>query len=222
MELTLAPTGGKYEIHYTLDGNKPTLESPLYKDKLKIRENCSVKALLFREGEPLGKEYQKDFTFSKSAFKKVTLSSQLALTYSAQGGMSLTDGVRGSEDFQDGNWLGTSIDDIVLVIDMEQPTTYTKVSVSCLNRPSDRICLPESIKVYQSNGDQYYFKVAELKNIDSLKDMQTKGIKKLDIEVEKGEGRFIKVVVERKKHLPEGHPASGAAPYLFVDEVEVN
>lgn len=222
LELTLAPTGGKYEIHYTLDGNKPTLESPLYKDKLKIRENCSVKALLFREGEPLGKEYQKDFTFSKSAFKKVTLSSQLALTYSAQGGMSLTDGVRGSEDFQDGNWLGTSIDDIVLVIDMEQPTTYTKVSVSCLNRPSDRICLPESIKVYQSNGDQYYFKVAELKNIDSLKDMQTKGIKKLDIEVEKGEGRFIKVVVERKKRLPEGHPASGAAPYLFVDEVEVN
>lgn len=222
LELFLVPSVGTYEIHYTMDGSVPTVESSRYRDKLDIYKSCELRARLFKEGEPLGKEYQKKFDFGKSTFKKATLSSQTAISYSAQGGSSLTDGVRGSEDFQDGNWLGTSIDDIVLVIDMEKPTVFTKVSVGCLNRPSDRICLPEAIKVYQSNGNQYYFKVAELKNIDSLTDMQTQGLKTLDIDIKNGNARLIKIVVERKKNLPEGHPAAGTAPYLFVDEIEVN
>jgi alpha-L-fucosidase len=49
------------EIHYTLDGNPPTMESPVYVDALLLEDSASVKAQIFREGQPVSGVVEKSF-----------------------------------------------------------------------------------------------------------------------------------------------------------------
>jgi alpha-L-fucosidase len=49
------------EIHYTLDGNPPTTESPLYEDPLLLESSASVMAQIFRKGQPVSSVVEKSF-----------------------------------------------------------------------------------------------------------------------------------------------------------------
>lgn len=221
LRLTLVPDYPYASIHYTTDGSTPTPDAPAYREPLEILTDCEIRARLFRNGKALGKEYRQEFRISESSMKKAKLLNKTAEIYSAQRGRTLTDGIRGSEDFRDGNWVGTCNDDMILVIDFEKPTRYSKVNVGCMNKVADWICLPESISVYASEDGENYRQVAEIKNISSRPEYEKPGIQNITLDIENGNSRFVKVVAERRKFLPEDHPGAGSAAYVFTDEIEV-
>nr|WP_193617522.1 FN3 associated domain-containing protein [Odoribacter sp. OF09-27XD] len=156
IRLTLAPNYQQAAIHYTVDGSTPTLQSPVYKEPLDITSDCDIRAQLFRNGKAIGKEFNQSFKISQAVKKKARLQNKISEVYAAQGSRTLTDGIRGTVDFRDGNWVGTCNDDMILVVDFEQPTTYSKVNVGCLNKAGDWICLPVAIRVYASENENDY------------------------------------------------------------------
>ena len=111
---------------------------------------------------------------------------------------------------------------MILVVDFEQPTTYSKVNVGCLNKVGDWICLPVAIRVYASENGNDYTQVAEIKDIADREEFKEEGIHDITLNIENGKSRFVKVVVERQKFLPEGHPGAGNAAYIFLDEIEID
>lgn len=222
IRLTLAPNYQQAAIHYTVDGSVPTLQSPVYKEPLDITSDCDIRAQLFRNGKAIGKEFNQSFKISQAVKKKAQLQNKISEVYAAQGSRTLTDGIRGTVDFRDGNWVGTCNDDMILVVDFEQPTTYSKVNVGCLNKVGDWICLPVTIRVYASENGNDYTQVAEIKDIADREEFKEEGIHNITLNIENGKSRFVKVVVERQKFLPEDHPGAGNAAYVFLDEIEID
>lgn len=222
IRLTLAPNYQQAAIHYTVDSSTPTLQSPVYKEPLDITSDCDIRAQLFRNGKAIGKEFNQSFKISQAVKKKARLQNKISEVYAAQGSRTLTDGIRGTVDFRDGNWVGTCNDDMILVVDFEQPTTYSKVNVGCLNKVGDWICLPVAIRVYASENENDYTQVAEIKDIANREEFKEEGIHNITLNIENGKSRFVKVVVERQKFLPEDHPGAGNAAYVFLDEIEID
>lgn len=221
LQLTLSPRQKQTEIHYTTDGSIPTLKSALYKEPLLILSDYDIRARLFCKDKALGTEYHKTYTKDEITLKKAKLLNKTAETYAALGAHTLTDGIRGSEDFHDGRWVGTCNDDMILIIDLEQPTAYSKINIGCMNRVDDWICLPEALFVYASEDGENYKEIARMENIPGRKEYQKTGIQDITLDTGNGKSRFIKIVGKRREFLPEGHPGEGYAAYLFMDEVEI-
>jgi alpha-L-fucosidase len=49
------------EIHYTLDGSLPTEDSAVYRDAILLDDTTSVKAQIFRDGQPVSRIVEKSF-----------------------------------------------------------------------------------------------------------------------------------------------------------------
>ena len=51
VEATLKPTVGGFEVRYTLDGSEPSEKSQLYKGTLKVEDDLTLRAALFKDGK---------------------------------------------------------------------------------------------------------------------------------------------------------------------------
>jgi hexosaminidase len=54
MVVTMTVDAPDAEIHYTLDGSVPTMDSPKYEIPFSINRAQTVSALAFRDGKPVG------------------------------------------------------------------------------------------------------------------------------------------------------------------------
>jgi hexosaminidase len=54
MVVTMTVDAPDAEIHYTLDGSVPTMDSPKYEIPFSINRSQTVSALAFRDGKPVG------------------------------------------------------------------------------------------------------------------------------------------------------------------------
>jgi len=61
LNVTLAVPSPELEIHYTLDGNTPTLDSPRYSHSIQLPESSTVKARSFYGGHPVSDVVEKEF-----------------------------------------------------------------------------------------------------------------------------------------------------------------
>lgn len=59
--IALPDNDKRVEIHYTLDGTEPTLQSPVYKERIVIKKNTLVKAKSFYNNKPVSGATEKQF-----------------------------------------------------------------------------------------------------------------------------------------------------------------
>ena len=62
--------------------------------------------------------------------------------YQGQGEMTLTNVVRGSKNFLDGQWLGWLGDDVTLTLDLEQATEVSEVRIGAMDYQASGIYFP--------------------------------------------------------------------------------
>lgn len=132
------------DLHYTLDGSQPTLESPWFEDVLDLYAPATVRIAPFRGARESQASHVVRLVQNLALGDSVTFAAPPAWRYSG-GPQRLTNGILGSSHFYDGSWDGWRGTDMDAVIDLKQPTAIRSVDVRFLVAPGNWILLPRSV-----------------------------------------------------------------------------
>ena len=200
------------DIRYAL-GDTPIEKAEKYTQPIPFNESTTFKATVF-SGKATNTITTGEVTFHKAIAKKMSYSPLYHKKYQGQGEMTLTNVVRGSKNFLDGQWLGWLGDDVTLTLDLEQATEVSEVRIGAMDAQSSGIYFPIKFAISLSTDGKNYREVAThnepcvVRGKPSLKDFVLK--------FNSQEARYIKITLKNVKTPPKGGDA-----WLFIDEVLV-
>ena len=219
--VSLALNFKNVDLHYTLDGSEPDSNSMLYTEPFVIDQTTKVKAISRKQGWVSSAVASRQFLQSQFTIADAQLTKPPHSKYKASGAKTLTDFVKGSEAFTDGNWLGYEKDHMTVTLDLGQKELISTVSVSALEAAGSWIFYPVSIKIWTSlDGNNYQLKKEESYPIASS--IQPAQVKNFTEQFDPTEVRYVKVKVESPLVNPSWHPNPAGGCWIFVDEVVVN
>lgn len=200
------------DIRYAL-GDTPIEKAEKYTQPIPFNESTTFKATVF-SGKATNTITTGEVTFHKAIAKKMSYSPVYHKKYQGQGEATLTNVVRGTKNFQDGQWLGWLGDDVTLTLDLEQATEVSEVRIGAMDVQSSGIYFPIKFAISLSTDGKNYREVAThnepcvVRGKPSLKDFALK--------FNSQEARYIKITLKNVKTPPKGGDA-----WLFIDEVLV-
>lgn len=200
------------DIRYAL-GDTPIEKAEKYTQPIPFNESTTFKATVF-SGKATNTITTGEVTFHKAIAKKMSYSPLYHKKYQGQGEMTLTNVVRGSKNFLDGQWLGWLGDDVTLTLDLEQATEVSEVRIGAMDYQASGIYFPIKFAVALSTDGKNYREVAThnepcvVRGKPSLKDFVLK--------FNSQEARYIKITLKNVKTPPKGGDA-----WLFIDEILV-
>ncbi|MBF6627513.1 MAG: family 20 glycosylhydrolase [Proteiniphilum sp.] len=207
-------------VYYTLDGDEPTESSLKYEGKFTIRDNAELKAAAIRQGRK-SKVLSETIAFSKSSYMPAELLSTPAPNYSYNGATMLVDGLHGtSTNYRTGRWIGFQGEDLIVVIDLLQPTEITSAEIRNAVVTGDWIFDASGITIESSSDNQSFTTVINDTIIDEKSEHWAE-ISTHSLSFEPVTARYFKVTV-RPSVMPAWHPGNGNRAFIFVDEIRLN
>ena len=217
--LVTLSTQGTTPIHYTLDGEEPTENSPVCKGAIAVKETCVLKAKTFREGLETP-TYEREYTFNKATARKATLNTRPAEKYKFNELKTILDGYHGNQGYMNGDWVGFLNEPMDITLDMEGVGDYSKVVVESLVEKIDWIFPPHSIEVLTSEDGLKFTNVATLACEPETAETPNI-IKQYAVEFPATSARYLRIVAHTVNPIPEWHGARGEKAYMFVGEISV-
>ena len=200
------------DIRYAL-GDTPMEKATKYLQPIALNRSKTFKATVF-SGKETNTITTGEVTFHKAIDKKVSYSPLYHKSYQGQGEATLTNVIRGTKNFHDGQWLGWLGDDVTLTFDLEQATEVREVRIGAMDAQASGIYFPVEFIVSLSNDGKNYREVAThnepcvVRGKATLKDFVSK--------FSPTEARYIKLTLKNVKTPPKGGDA-----WLFIDEILV-
>jgi len=140
--------------------------------------------------------------------------------YSAEGDLTLADGVRGSTSYSDGAWLGFQGVDLDATVELKASQAVKRVSVGCLQDQNAWIFLPTRMEVLvSSDGKDFHsagtVEIGEIKPSDSI---MTRDV---SVALNGEKVRYLRVRGKNVGLCPPWHRGAGDKAWVFVDEIVV-
>ena len=218
LEVTFS-TLGDGTIYYTLDGTEPSVNSNKYDTPLELKENATIKAIVIRPNGKNSRVFSEEIKFNKATLKPITLKDTPTSGYTFDGAPTLVDGIKGSENYKTGRWLGFQGKYVDATIDLMKPTEIRKISFNTNVVKGDWIMGACNASVKVSN-DGVNFREVTSKNIQELSQMDKDGIYTNELTFDPVTARYVEVIINGCA-LPSWHTGVGNPAFLFVDEIEV-
>ncbi|MER2996484.1 family 20 glycosylhydrolase [Pontibacter populi] len=218
--ITFTSDAAGTQLYYTLDGSTPTTASQLYTKPFIVKESATIKAASLADGKLMDEPTTTKLTIHKAFARPVKLQKQPSRYFPGQGGATIVNGLNGSLNQNDGQWLGFSGNDFETVLDLEQITTINRISSSHLQNMLANIFLPVQVDFLVSEDGKKY---RALKTITNTTDPLKGGIftQVFAAEFAPVKARFVKVTARNIKVCPPNHRSAGKTAWLFVDELVV-
>lgn len=208
------------EIYYSTDESEPAISSLKYTTPIRIEKSLTIKAASFIDGSAVSKVTVQKFYNHHALLKKPQLKFRYSDNYNGGGEYGLTDGIRGSENFGDGSWIGFRGDDLEAVIDLEGIKFLKKISVGFLQKISSWIFFPSTVEYYISTDGKNFQLVCTILS-DNSGDEKDTIRKEFVSDFAPNKARYVKVFAKSIGTCPIGHPGAGEKAWLFVDEIIV-
>ncbi len=168
--------------------------------------------------KPIDRIEQK-FYFNKATGKKITLTTQPAITYQADGAFTLVNGVQNDKGIgKRKEFLGFSGTDCEAMIDLGSVQQISNVKAHVLEVVSNWIWRPKSMQVLTSTDGTTF---TEMGNTDKFETNGANGNGIMTVE-RSVTARYIKIKLVNFGTIPENNSGVGNKAWLFVDEIEVN
>lgn len=152
--------------------------------------------------------------------KKITIKGEAGFEYAGQGDITLINGILGSYDFTDGEWLGFQGQDIEINIDLEKALPLNRIIVSALENQEAWIFSPGKM-IFSVSNDGIDYKRIQVINSDSVQPKQEALVRKFIASVKDQNVRFVKIIAESIITCPPWHAGAGGKAWIFMDEVIV-
>ena len=196
-------------IHYTTNGNDPSLQDPEYTSPLKITNPGSYKFASFH----------KDWLGSKSAFakayqkgydpQKIVWKTTASDTYPSTSNQSLINHQKASHNFRDMQWTGFDTTAVATIF-FKEKVMIEKITIGYLVDTKSWIFPPEKVSLIYNKTDTVTVHVATA-------EQETTALADIEIPVNQ-ELYTIEVHVKNLSQIPDGHPGKGLNAWLFMDE----
>ena len=218
LTVTLSTLDGA-NIHYTLDGTKPSANSPKYTGPLTLKENCTFKAAAIR---PAGSSrvYTAEINLNKASLNPIALLQPLKAPYIFNGALNLVDGLTGDANYKTGRWIAFYGNDMEAVIDFKQPTEISSVEIHTCVEKGDWVFDARGFSVAVSDDGKNFTAVASEDYPVATPDSPN-GVLAHKLTFEPRNARYLKVVALSERRIPDWHTGKGYTGFLFVDEIVV-
>ncbi len=208
------------DICFTLDGSNPTLKSDRYENPIEITGDVTVKAAVFKDGLLMEKPSVKKITVHKALRADITFAHSYSERYPGNGPSTLINGIAGSDNFHDGQWLGFHSKDLVAVIDLQTPKDVQQLRMRFLENVGSWIFLPSRIEVSCSMDGQVYQSIGRIHNEDPAEGSENR-IKEYTFHFTETSAQYITIYAENIKTCPDWHVGNGDKAWVFIDEIIV-
>ncbi|PHS54748.1 MAG: beta-N-acetylhexosaminidase [Lutibacter sp.] len=215
MEVILKNEFPNSDIRYSLDGSELNNTSKKYEKPIKLSETTSIKAALFENDKPISKEFNKVIKFHKAVGKTVAFKDLYSDNYKGAGEFGMTNALRGSKNFRDGQWQAWLGIDMEIVIDLAKNESIQQVTVGSMENQGPGIYFPTKIEVLVSEDGKTF------KNVGSIERAYAKNgnsqLKDFEIKLQEQKARFVKIKATSLKKTP-----NGGRVWLFIDEILID
>ena len=200
------------DIRYAL-GDTSIEKATKYHQPIALNRSTTFKATVF-SGKATNTITTGEVTFHKAIDKKVSYSPLYHKSYQGQGETTLTNVIRGTKNFHDGQWLGWLGDDVTLTLDLGQATEVREVRIGAMDAQASGIYFPVEFIVSLSNDGKNYREVATHNESCVVRGKAT--LKDFVLKFSPTEARYIELTLKNVKTPPKGGDA-----WLFIDEILV-
>lgn len=149
--------------------------------------------------------------------KAIDVISEYSWQYSGSGDSTLINGVLGSYDYSDDQWLGFHGEDFEAIIDLQEEISLSKIDCGFLVNQGSWIFAPEIVTISVSSDGSNY-KIAGSFKTDATKKGKQEA-KRYEALLNDLKARYVKVNARNIQTCPEWHIGRGEKAWLFVDEV---
>lgn len=218
-QIELSSTAVDGKIFYTLDGSTPGLSSKRYSSPFTISNNCILKAVTFIDNHG-SQIITKSFTFIQGV-KSASLTTEPNPKYPGLGVSGLFDGLIGSSNLSNKQWMGYEGNDFEVSIDLGEIKKITTLGIDVLQLPQSWIFLPEKVEFYSSDDGKSYKLLNNTIYPAETDDIRLDGPVMLARNFNDLKARYIKIKATNIGTCPATHPGEGQKAWLFVSEVEI-
>ncbi|MDR2083994.1 MAG: family 20 glycosylhydrolase [Bacteroidales bacterium] len=205
------------EIYYTTDGSSPTDKSQKYNQPFEVNDFTTIKAQTYYNGEARESAAETNVFISKLTGKKIFIAPKPSEKYAANYEYTLSDGIMGSKDHNDGRWLGFQTDKVSVIIENNGQEIEQIIFNNNVNQGS-WIFEPIKIEVFSSEKGVNYDLVM-LKENSIVKNYDLHNVETVFDFDERFAPKFIKIEFTGLNALPDWHEHSGEMPWIFIDEI---
>jgi len=211
---------GLYDIRYTLDGTKPTLESTLYNGPVEFTKPIDLYALCFRRGVQTGYPIIQEFTILPENGSSVKYKYPYSKQYNGGGEEALFDKKYAVTRGDDGRWQGFQKTDLDIVLDLGKTENISYVAINFFQHlAATSVMLPTEVSISVSEDGKKYNSVLDEKYETDKNNKPI--IKKVAAGFTKQKVRYVHIVGKNRGVLPDWHVRKGAEAWVFADEVMV-
>ncbi|WP_204376154.1 glycoside hydrolase family 20 protein [Hymenobacter coccineus] len=215
LELRTSAPGA--EIHFTTDGQEPTVQSPRYLGPLPIARSGVVRAGQFGGGGPTQPLYSREFDINLATGKPVALAHPPAGNFAPPSpGRVLTNGVAGSARYNDGQWVGFSGLDLGATLDLGAPQRITVLGTNILCYFWQKMWAPTEL-VFSVSVDGVSYQ-----DVYRQTDFPVNGINPVRATIAPVQARYVRVRGLNRGPIPAGAYGAGGKAWLLIDELLVN
>ena len=200
------------DIRYAL-GDTPIEKGEKYTAPIAIKATTTYKAAVF-SANATNTITSGQITFHKAIGKPVSYSPLYHKSYQGQGEGTLTNVIRGTKNFHDGQWLGWLGDDVTLTLDLGETTEVSEVRIGAMDAQSSGIYFPERLTVALSADGKNYHEVAAQEEPCTIKGKPS--LKDFVLKFDPQSTRYLQIQLKNVKTPPKGGDA-----WLFIDEILV-
>jgi len=206
-------------VRYSIDGKLPSAKSPKVAESVDFPIGKTLTIRPFRDGKPV--DWPKVFrSVDHLGYgKPVKLSKPPAERYARAGLGGLTDGFVGSDNFDDGLWLGWQGTDVIATVDLGAAKNIASATLNCLHQMRSWIYLPKRVRFEVSIDGQTWTTYGEASHAIDERDDRTL-IHPFAVS-KSANARYIRVTADSFGRLPAWHLGAGGESWLFADELIV-
>lgn len=208
-------------LFYTIDGTDPDTTSTKYSNPFTINESTTIKVFAQKKDWKQSETITMKFKKAGIAYDSIWLDKKPNKSYAGKGAKTLIDLKRGSENFQDGNWLGFQGSSFTSTLELKQPTQITTVSIGSLSRQASWVFHPVGYTIWASDTPENFKRIATEKIGIPKKTTNDSKIFH-DVTFAPTTAKYIKIEVQSILKNPSWHPNPGGESWVFVDEIIVN
>ncbi len=201
-------------IHYTSNGNEPSLNSEKYTQPIQVSNPGIYKFKAFHNNWKPSEVTEIELFKKGISADNILWYTKASEKYSGQGDKTVINQTKASLNFTDKEWVGFDTT-AISTVKFNKKNHVKSVTISYLNDAASWIFPPESIIIFMDNDSK---KEKIIKPLSQLVDKKNGTINiPIDAEI-----TSLKIKINNLQSIPEWHEGKGQKAWLFMDEFIFN